>query len=443
MSGPASKQEDAWSPSAQGDVLPDEQAVALLHDLVDIRSLSGDEGEAAHFLTTRMREMGFARAGVDAAGNAVGELGSEDAKRVVVLLGHIDTVPGEIAVRIEESDESDSSSWGRLYGRGSVDAKGPLATFTAAAARLGDAWARSHDLRLVVVGAVEEESATSRGARFIRARFDGASEPVPDACVIGEPSRWHRVTLGYKGRLLIDLEARRDSAHTAGPDPGVATVGVDLWNRVQERARAHNLGIDSPFAQLLPSLRAIDTSSDGCQDTVRMTCGVRLPLEFDARAFADDLVGWATDVNETEGQRVGDLMAAETHDAEGSQAEHSALEPGAEIWRFSGGKTDLLLTLRGHEAAWRGERSSVLARCFLRAIRETTDERPGFVSKTGTSDMNVVAPVWRCPILAYGPGDSALDHTPNEHIELEEYLGAIRVLQAALDHLATTLESLS
>ena len=27
-----------------------------------------------------------------------------------------------------------------------------------------------------------------------------------------------------------------------------------------------------------------------------------------------------------------------------------------------------------------------------------------FVLKTGTSDMNVVARRWRCPILAYGPG---------------------------------------
>ncbi|MBV9788133.1 MAG: acetyl-lysine deacetylase, partial [Chloroflexi bacterium] len=39
---------------------------------------------------------------------------------------------------------------------------------------------------------------------------------------------------------------------------------------------------------------------------------------------------------------------------------------------------------------------------------------------------------WRCPIVAYGPGDAALDHTPDEHIVLEEYLRAIRVLEMAL-----------
>jgi LysW-gamma-L-lysine carboxypeptidase len=46
--------------------------------------------------------------------------------------------------------------------------------------------------------------------------------------------------------------------------------------------------------------------------------------------------------------------------------------------------------------------------------------------------MNVVGPIWRCPILAYGPGDSALDHTPNEHVDIAEYLRAVDILATAL-----------
>jgi LysW-gamma-L-lysine carboxypeptidase len=49
--------------------------------------------------------------------------------------------------------------------------------------------------------------------------------------------------------------------------------------------------------------------------------------------------------------------------------------------------------------------------------------------------MNVVAPIWDCPIVAYGPGDSALDHTPDEHIDLDEYLRAIRVLTGTIERL--------
>ena len=55
-----------------------------------------------------------------------------------------------------------------------------------------------------------------------------------------------------------------------------------------------------------------------------------------------------------------------------------------------------------------------------------------FVVKTGTSDMNLAGPAWRCPILTYGPGDASLDHTPNEHIILDDYLRAVRVLERAL-----------
>ena len=49
--------------------------------------------------------------------------------------------------------------------------------------------------------------------------------------------------------------------------------------------------------------------------------------------------------------------------------------------------------------------------------------------------MNVVGPVWNCPIVAYGPGDSSLDHTPNEHIEVAEYETAINVLRTVLESL--------
>ena len=165
-------------------------AIELIRGLVAIPSLSRDEARAARWLAGAMRDAGYERAFVDDAGNAVGEIGAPDASRTLVLLGHIDTVPGDIPVRIEPGTDGDV-----LYGRGSVDAKGPLATFVAAAARLDPAWARSSDLRVVVVGAVEEEAATSKGARFIAARFDGHREPVPDgAAPFGFSARANRLT---------------------------------------------------------------------------------------------------------------------------------------------------------------------------------------------------------------------------------------------------------
>ena len=60
---------------------------------------------------------------------------------------------------------------------------------------------------------------------------------------------------------------------------------------------------------------------------------------------------------------------------------------------------------------------------------------PRFVYKTGTSDLNVVAPLWKCPALVYSPGNSALDHTPHEHILLQEYARSVAVLCNALQEL--------
>ena len=98
------------------------EPAAFLESMLAIPSLSGREGRLAAFLVEAMNGMGF-RARVDEAGNAVGERGEGPVE--VVLLGHMDTVPGDIPVRREG---------GRLYGRGAVDAKGPLATFVLAAA---------------------------------------------------------------------------------------------------------------------------------------------------------------------------------------------------------------------------------------------------------------------------------------------------------------------
>ncbi len=76
-------------------------------------------------------------------------------------------------------------------------------------------------------------------------------------------------------------------------------------------------------------------------------------------------------------------------------------------------------------------RKNRLVAAFIRAIRQA-GLTPSFKLKTGTSDMNVVGPVWRCPIVAYGPGDSTLDHTPEERVDLDDYLLAVRVLTHVL-----------
>jgi LysW-gamma-L-lysine carboxypeptidase len=345
----------------------DAQAEALLVGLVERYSPSRSEHPAVRYLVEQMQALGF-EARIDGAGNAVGALG--DGERTILLLGHIDTVPGQIEVRREENV---------LYGRGTVDAKGPLAAFVVAAARAG----AQSGTRIMVVGAVEEEAATSKGARYLLDRMS------PQAVIVGEPSGWDGVTVGYKGRLLVDYVLSRQVAHTSGPDASACEEAVGFWQRVAAHAATWNEGRTRMFEQLAPSLRSMNSQNDGFFETVRLTIGFRLPPQID----------------------IADLEA------------HLKTLAG-----------DGELGFRGREVAFRSSRSTPLARAFVRAIH-AQGARCAFKVKSGTSDMNVVGPVWSCPIVAYGPGDASLDHTPGEHIDLHEYHQAISVLTYVLRQL--------
>jgi [amino group carrier protein]-lysine/ornithine hydrolase len=338
---------------------------SFLSDLLTLYSPSGSEAPVAAFLRERMAELGY-HSWVDEVGNAVGEIG--EGGREVVLLGHIDTVEGFVPVR-REGD--------LLYGRGAVDAKGPMAAFVLAAAR-----ARTRDLRLVVVGAVEEEAASSRGARHAVAR------PRPDFAVIGEPSGWSAITLGYKGRLWITYVLEQPMRHSAGPGHAAPEEAVQFWNALAAEAAGRNQG-RRPFDALDPSLRRINSSSDGFADRVEQLISLRVPVDFDAEDFKRQVVGLA----------------------------------GPATIEFS-----------NEDPAFRADKNNALVRAFTSAIRAHSGE-PKFKLKTGTSDMNVLGPAWGCPIVAYGAGDSSLDHTPNEHISLAEFRQSVLVLTSVLEAL--------
>jgi LysW-gamma-L-lysine carboxypeptidase len=344
--------------------------VELLEGLLERYSPTGEEAAAVGYLVEQMRAAGLT-AFVDEAGNAVGHAGPDaGADEPIVLLGHIDTVPGRIPVR-REGD--------RLDGRGAVDAKGPLACFAAAAARVHARLRR----RFIVIGAVGEEGA-SPGAHFVKDRYR------PAFTVIGEPSGWERMTLGYKGSAWFEYRARRTLAHTSAQAESACEAAVGYWNRVTAWAGAANAGTPRVFEQVSPTLRGMQSSSDGFSECAELRFGVRLPPGLAVEQLDTALRG---------------LLA----DAE--------------------------LKLVEGVPAWRAEKNTALVRAFLAGIRAAGGS-PGFTLKSGTSDMNVVAPVWGTPILAYGPGDSALDHTPEEHILVSEYLRAIDVLSAVLLTLA-------
>ncbi len=333
--------------------------------LLRLYSPSGQEGEAVEYLVARMRTLGFAQAFIDPAGNAVGIVGT--GQRQIVLLGHIDTVAGQIPVRVEG---------GKLYGRGAVDAKGPLAAFVDAVAgsEPGPEWC------YVVIGAVDEERDSS-GARYILPHYH------PDYAIIGEPSRWDRITLGYKGSARSEITVHHPLAHTAGEQESPSEMAFQIWDRLSTWVAEYNADKQRAFDKIVPALQGIASGDDGFEGWASLKVGVRLPLSFSPSAWY---------------QRLSDL------------ADAAEVKP-----------------LGFALPAYLGSKSTPLVRAFLASVRANGGQ-PGFVLKTGTTDMNLVAPFWGCPAVAYGPGDSTLDHTPNEHILLGEYTQALSVLRSVL-----------
>ncbi len=262
-----------------------------------------------------------------------------------------------------------------LHGRGAVDAKGPLAAAIAAVSRQR----RDVGVRYIVVGAVEEES-TSRGARHL-----GVTMDAPDGLVILEPSGWDAVTIGYKGSLRMRWRIEQAHAHGAGREPSAADRGIALVRALQDYALA-STGSAGPFDRVDVRVLGFSSDSDGLTDHATAEIGVRTPPGCDVDALID--------------------------------AAHAA---------SSGGE----LAIVGREPAIRTDRGSALARAFTGAIRAGGGS-PRCKLKTGTSDLNILAPAWGCEAVAYGPGNSSLDHTPHERISVTELERAVDVLDRVL-----------
>jgi len=123
---------------------------------------------------------------------------------VVTLSTHMDTVPPFFGSR-EDGDF--------IWGRGSCDAKGIIATMIAAAEKLLAAGTRNFGL-LFVVGeernsaGARAAAATPRGSRFL---------------INGEPTENH-LALGSKGALRYEITTHGKLAHSAYPELGHSAI---------------------------------------------------------------------------------------------------------------------------------------------------------------------------------------------------------------------------
>jgi acetylornithine deacetylase len=197
--------------------------VALTRQLVDIESISGNEGQVGHFLQQELRRLGYNVQRMIAEGERANVFATapQQPQPTVVFSTHMDTVPPFIA-----SSEDERC----IYGRGSCDAKGIIAAQIAAAELL-----RKENIYVGLLFLVGEER-DSLGAKV--------ANQQPNSCkflINGEPTD-NRVATASKGALRVELTATGRMAHSAYPELGESAI--DKLVEALHRLRAMKLPSD-------------------------------------------------------------------------------------------------------------------------------------------------------------------------------------------------------
>jgi len=196
--------------------------VTLLADLVRTPSVSGDEAAVAELTLHAARTFGLDVVR-DASGVRV-ELRSDRAGPTLAFISHLDVVPpGDgwtrepFAATVED---------GRLYGRGSGDAKASISAMLCAARDLAESGGLRRGRLLVLFGYGEETRHTSMPEAV-------ASAGEIDAAVVGEPTNLN-IAVAQRGLMMVDLVARGDQRHAGYAD---ADGGGTFVNATQRLAR--------------------------------------------------------------------------------------------------------------------------------------------------------------------------------------------------------------
>lgn len=186
--------------------------VEFLQRLIRTRSMPGEEAELAAAVKAEMERLVYDEVEIDGAGNVVGLLRGAGEAPSVMFNTHLDHV-----------DAGDPTDWphppfggevhaDRVWGRGAVDIKGPLAAQVHGVGRIAAAGGRPPGD--VYVTAVVQEEVGGLGARYM------ADTLSPDLILVGEPSR-NEVRRGHRGRIELRVVVKGKMAHASMTEIGI------------------------------------------------------------------------------------------------------------------------------------------------------------------------------------------------------------------------------
>lgn len=350
----------------------------VLLSALRIYSPTGHESQLARSLASQMKEVGYSRVRLDRAGNVLGEVGHGD--RRLLLCGHMDTVPGKLKVA-RRSD--------KIFGRGAADAKSPLCALMLAGAESADA-----GLHITFAGVTEEEGEGAGINTMMRGM------PRYDYAIFGEPGGASRITIGYRGRVGVDVTVRTDGGHASSPwAHRSAFAEFEFFlSRLKELESGYRAESHFNSVSISPTMVRAGGYHNVLPSICESSLDVRIPPGVSATEVVEGIQGSARDCPE----------GVTIHLTVGEATDAYQVDPGSDV-----------------------------VRALQRAILTRLPQKPSLVRKTGTGDMNVFAARSGALCATYGPGLLDTSHTKAEAVEVKDYLDSIEVLKEAIRQLGT------
>lgn len=374
------------------------ECVSFLQRLIQTESLPGREGPIADLVIAEMKRLGYDDVRRDEAGNIIGLVRGSGHAPPMMFNTHLDHV-----------DVGDPAAWphppfgaeqhaDRIWGRGAVDIKGPLATQIHGVAQLieekrvppGD----------VYVTAVVQEEVGGLGARYLPTHLH------TPFVIVGEPSS-NQLRRGHRGRTEIMLHVKGRSVHASIPHRGVNPLEAVARFIVELKALRMRENSDLGPSSVAPTLIRTDQTSANV-----------IPAE-----------AWLTldwrNIPEESGEDVRRALEGVARTATIDGAELSIIIPKFEERSYTGYTT----TFSAYHPSFLVDRSHPALRAADTILKTAIglDGEPG-IWRFATDGGHFAAA--GMTVLGFGPGDETLAHTVQESIEIDALEVALRAHRA-------------
>ncbi|BFH73211.1 N-acetyl-lysine deacetylase [Sulfurisphaera javensis] len=327
----------------------------LLIEIVSIYTPSGEEERAKDFFDKISKEFNLKLEITKTNSYLLGE-GN------ILLASHIDTVPGFLEPKVEGDI---------IYGRGAVDAKGPLVAMLLATYLLNEKGYK------VQFAALSDEEGKSKGARELV-----NSGKKYDYIIVGEPSNTYDIIIEYRGVLHLDVTCRGVPQHSSSAKDNLI---VNIAKNILEVYRP--------------------------------------PINYDDFSIVPTVIKSGDYINVTPSEAYLHL-----------DIRYSVKNSKNEILNIIKEKfRECSISIVEDIEPVKVSANSELVKSLMRGLIKQ-GHKPRLARKAGTSDMNILKNITQ-EIATYGPGNSSLEHTDNEKISIDEIFIALNTYINAIEEL--------